>query len=70
MRRGRILLGGAALAAVGAALMLRTRRGPETRIELAFNDGAVVAVEPDAPDGLELRALAGELRRAFATSSD
>jgi hypothetical protein len=70
MRRRRALLAGAALASVGAVLMLRSRRGPETRIELAFDDGAVVAVEPDGPDGLELRALAGELRRAFATPPD
>jgi len=57
------------LAAAAVALVLRRRAVRRARIGLYLADGLLVSVPPGSPAGLELRAAAGDVLRAFTTAN-
>jgi hypothetical protein len=53
--------------AAAAVLALRRRAARRARVGLYLADGLLVSVPPASPAGLELRAAAGDVLRAFTT---
>ena len=51
--------------AAGATYLIRRRRRDAVSVALYYADGSLVALSPESPDALELRALAGDVRRVF-----
>ena len=61
LRRVAVVSAGAA----GATYLIHRRQREAVRVVLYYADGSLVALSPESPDALELRALAGDVRRAF-----
>ena len=51
--------------AAGATYIVRRRQRDTVSVALYYADGSLVALSSESPDALELRALAGDVRRAF-----
>lgn len=69
MKRRFKFLVGVGAGAASAAYVISRRRRAGVRVALYYADGALVGLPAESPDALELRALAGDLRRAFDSSS-